>query len=462
MTLERIDLEMDAIMRKELHSWAEEGCLPEHKSAELTAIVQNISLRKKTAWRKQVLGVAIAAFLVVFIVAASPTVRSWAVENLSLVGDYIGKWSNLEKGWQWADENNMFQEVIAVKSDQGYTFRVHKVLADPTQTTVIYTVEGENPQHPLSGMEIRFDGARITGGMGGRGDIGNVTNGVLVGSFELSGGLPKQSGIMELIIRRLGDVQGDWSVSFPVTSAPLDELTRIVEVNKDMEVANGMLTVEQLVLAPTQTVVKLRYKGEGQRPDLIDINSIWMLITPTEIIESRGVSGSGELVDNRWEQTYELRFQRLDVIPETVTLKLSGRIYRQGETRVMFDSSQTAIAPDGRKIYYDNLVEEGGKGKVTILFSTDEHNPWPFDISGWKILDDKGGLHRTTPGSGSQTVSAAKNTDLNNPTVSQTYSSSTTLNWRLPDDRKAIAAINTGYWEFIDDLDSITIRIPND
>ena len=58
-----------------------------------------------------------------------------------MVGKYVSKWSNIEKGWKWAEVHNMFQEILAAKEDNGYVFRVHRVLADSTQTTIIYTVE---------------------------------------------------------------------------------------------------------------------------------------------------------------------------------------------------------------------------------------------------------------------------------------------------------------------------------
>jgi len=128
------------------------------------------------------------------LVTTSPGMRSWAVENLPVVGRYIANWSGLEKGWQWAEEHEMFQEILAVKTDQGYTFRVHRILADPTQTTIIYTVEGNNPASitpELGGHDILFNGHSFASGMGARGDI---MDGVFVGSIELSDGLPEESG----------------------------------------------------------------------------------------------------------------------------------------------------------------------------------------------------------------------------------------------------------------------------
>jgi len=230
--------------------------------------------------------------------------RSWAVENLPVVGRYIANWSGIEKGWQWAEEHEMFQEILASKTDQGYTFRVHRILADPTQTTIIYTVEGKNPAgitQRLGGHDILFNGRFFASGMGARGDI---MDGVFLGSIELSDGLPEESGTLKLPVRQIGNMQGNWDVSFPVTRAALTELTRSVPVNQSTAIPNGTLFIEELVLVPTQTVVKLRYQGEEHAPDLTTLGV--KLGTPNDLVKPRGGGGHGTRVGDTWEQTYDL------------------------------------------------------------------------------------------------------------------------------------------------------------
>lgn len=474
MTLERIDGDTEIKMREGLHIWAENGNLPADKSAELANLVRHLSAKEKSRWWQRTVASLIVAVLVMLLITNSPTVRSWAVENFPIVGEYIAKWSNLEKGWQWAIENEMFQEVLVASTDQGYTVNVHKVLADPTQTTIFYTVEGENPQRVLNGITIYFNGEPFFGSGGGRGEI---IDGIFVGSYELNRGLSQDNGIMSLRIRQIGDVQGNWDVSFPVTRAILNDMTRIIEVNKNMEVANvlfqppfkinssprvnkepeaanGILTVEQLVLAPTQTVIKLSYKNEGQSHNLFVPEEAVSLITPKGSLKRRGGSIRG--IGQAYE--YELRFQQLDQVPETIILKLSGLVYQKGETRLPLISQQVAEAPDGRIVYLDKLMEKEQIGQAEIRYTIDKQNPWPYDTLSWQVLDDQGELHRTTP-----SVNLVKLTEVTNSVSEEAMQDfKLQLEWTIPADRKAIALVNPGYWEFQDQLGEVTIEIPRE
>lgn len=51
----------------------------------------------------------------------------------------------------------------------------------------------------------------------------------------------------KLPVRQIGNVKGNWDVSFPVTRVVLTELTRIVLVNHNIAIPNGILSIEELV-----------------------------------------------------------------------------------------------------------------------------------------------------------------------------------------------------------------------
>lgn len=251
-------------------SWLAEESLSPKQVSTLEGLIRRRARRRRllriSRW------VATAAAITVFAIGAMPGVRAWAVKRLPMVGEYIARWSEVQKGWGWAEEHNMFQEVLAQDSGNGYTLRVHRVLADPTQTTIFYTIEAErsaegrrNPADVhLRDFEIRFAGQRFAWGMGGSGE---TIDGVFVGSLEFDP-IPSETGELELTVRRIGDTEGRWNVAFTVDRAPLTEQTRSIAVDRAFDVPGGTLTVENLLLAPTQTVLTVRYEGRAEGPDL--------------------------------------------------------------------------------------------------------------------------------------------------------------------------------------------------
>ena len=444
MNFDDISPEQEKNIREKLNSWAVKSELPVEKSLQLEQIVRDLATKEKRIQRLKIVGsLAAAAVILIMFIITLPGTRSWAVENLPVVGRYIANWSSLEKGWQWAEEHEMFQEIITAKTDKGYTFRVHRILAGPTQTTIIYTVEGKNPANiKLGKHDILFNGRSLAYSYSKR---GHIIDGVFVGSIELSDGLPEEKGTLKLPVRQIGNVKGNWVVSFPVTRVALTELTRIVPVNEKIAIPNGILTIEELVLVPTQTVVKLRYKGEERAPELTTYEGV-KLKTPGGTVKPRGGGASGTWVGDSWEQTYELVFQRLDPVPQEVTLELTGMVYQKGETRIPLNSKQLTYVPDGRQLLIMDLQQDGRKGEATISYLTDKENSWPFSNSDWQVLDEQGKMHSITETTGEGTDKEYK----------------LKLSWELPPGNNAVALINPGYWEYRDNLGSFIIKIPKD
>jgi len=243
------------------------------------------------------------------------------------------------------------------------------------------------------------------------------------------------------------------------SSAALNGLTRNIPVNQSAAIPNGTLFIEELVLAPTQTVVKLRYKGEEHAPDLTAPGVKFK--TPDGLAEPRGGGSHGTTREGAiWEQSYELEFQRLDPVPQEVTLELAGLVYQRGETQVPLSDNQSALAPDGRKVQIKALQQKGRTGEATLNYVTDEKNPWPFSIAEWQVRDNHGKMHRTNPPEIKSSVSFAvgKQSASTGDATQKEYALK--LSWELPPGSKAAALVNAGYWEYRDNLGSFAIQIP--
>lgn len=470
MTAEQIDNEMEVTFKNALNTWADQGMLSAERSDRLSSIVHTLGHKenRKPFYKTLPVSLVATAVVVLILVGLVPYTRSWAVDQLSMVSSYINKWSKTEKGWKWADTHQMFQEVLAVSKDKGYVFRVHRILADPTQTTIIYSVEGTHPADiELDSQKTVFEGKKFIDGYGGRTEI---IDGVLVGSIETNP-LPEESGTLELAVRRIGTTEGTWDVSFEVDRKPLGKITRTITVSKNIEVPGGSLTIEELVIAPTQTSVKLYYKGSGVGPDLDSGTVVKVfrkgsgpgpeltrrgkfgvsLSTPEGPVEPRGGRGNGSrTADGEWEQEYKFDFQRLDPVPPYVTFEFSGRIYRQGETRVQLKKGNTVFTPAGQEITVDRINSKGNQGEI-VLRSYTVKAPWSVDLPEWQVQDNEGELHRTRPLNVSSTsVSAKENTGV----------TTQELEWELPPGHTAVGLVNPGYWEYKDNLGKIQINIP--
>ncbi|MGI6142754.1 MAG: DUF4179 domain-containing protein [bacterium] len=456
---EEFDQELDAKMRELFYTWAEQGQLSTDRSRKLQEIVHRQARRElQYRWFRNGLGSLVAAVIIMAVpIIIFPSVRIWAAEHLPVVGKYIAAWSEIEKGWEWAEEHNMFQEVLASATDRGYTLRVHRVLADDTQTTVIYTVEGDDPGRVyLRPGAILFNGEPFVHGMGGRSDI---IDGVQVESIEFDP-LPAPEGELQLLVEEIGEVRGRWHVSFPVTRAPLSELTRTVTIARALDVPGGILTVEDMLIAPTQTVLRLNYRGEGPAPDLIGSGGVSLFLAE-EQLESRGGSSSGTLLgDGSWEEDYSLEFQRSDFLTPgaRVTIWLAGRIYREGETRLPLTEG-VGYTPGGQEVKLTDLESKGGEGRATLCYTTEMGNPWLLEAHRWEVIDDAGDSHPVGPGSmTSRVVSGAKPAVPGGESAGEIQEALLELAWELPPGRQAVTLVNRGFWT-AEELGMISFQI---
>ncbi len=458
MAKQNLDTEMDKRFKEVLSEWASKGTLPSKGSQRLEKIVKREAAKEKNrhalVWGST--SVAVATLFFVFLIMTSPNIRAWAGENIPIVGKYIAEWTDIEKGWDWAEEQGMFQEVIASTTDKGYTLNIHRVLADPVQTTVFYSLEGKDIK-PIHWKEILFNGNLFAKGRSERGDI---IDGILVGSLEFDA-LPKEKGELKLVVKSIGDIEGNWQVSFPITRKNLTQLSKNITINQEFEVPSGALVVEELQITPTQTAVVLSYLGKPLAPQLSTQNTT--LLLDGEKIEPRGGSGSGNLQrDGIWRYDYQLRYQPLQAISpgSIVIIYLQGLVLYEGETRIPLEGNTATLSPDGRQVEIIelNINNEIGEGYAVISFQVDSNNPLPFMMTSWQVLDDMGNYHiADSSGHNNEEESIARPL-LPGEEPEEVKERSLEIKWKIPPSSTAVELVISGYWIY-DKIGIVTVEL---
>lgn len=399
------------LLRQGLQEWADEGSLPSERSQALESLVRQhmgapakepkrsrVPARRRWLWS----AAAAVAVAVITVPVAVPSARAWVVETFPALASFLGEQMEVEQGWAWAEEHGQFQEILASAEDQGYTFRVHRVLADPTQTTIIYSVEGPDaeamgaqaPDFLADGGGIRFNGESFLSPSSGASRIiervalssssgtHRVIDGVLVGSLEIAA-LPEESGTLEIDLRQIGDVKGDWPVSFAVTRAPLTALTRTIQVDQVLHVDGGDFRVTQLEVAPTQTAVHLRYEGTAPAPDLI--SGAVRLITPAGPIEPRGVTASTDFSQTGVTAAdYVLDFQPVPEGTEEISLQVDDMVMPLTGQKLSLPFQVGAAAAVGDLPEVTVLEADDTKAVVSWSCASDA------DYEFWWVIDDRG------------------------------------------------------------------------
>jgi len=435
MKSENIVNNMDNKLHKYLELWADEGKLPAEKSQQLEDNIQRLAQNeRKRHWRWAGGGLTAAAVCCLALFLIYPTIPGWALENIPLIGKYISRQAVYHQGWKWAEEKQMFQEVLASCTDKGYTVKIHRVLADTTSTTLFYTIEGDNHSlnsdccH-LSNYRVYFNDQDFNVGGGGSSEI---IDGAAAGSLSLDQGIPEESGTMRLIIDAIGEINGKWELSFPVNRKALSDLSQEIAINQKFNLPEGEFSIDRLVLAPTQTIIEISSKGILVRPEC-------------DII---GVAGPlRKLGGHSTGYNYTMQFDRLDPVPAEVKIKLQPFIFKEIETQIPLEIGTTKTIADGYSIKIEELEQDGKQGRLVISYRLSEEikngiGKHPFDR--WWIIDDKGNRHH----SGSHSTCSYSDVQVRE-----------TLHWEMPADRTAAALYLAGYWELYQ-IPVLEIKIP--
>jgi|GEM_PF-5419913 len=427
MKVEQIYSEAAEQFRQGLNEWADEGRLPPERSAALVELVQRVwghpaeglaperpmgaapvgaelvqptvrqgekASQAPVSWRTRrwAVGAAAAAALLLLPLVWEPA-RAWATDTLPAIAAFLGLRAEGDPGWAWALEHEGFQEVLAQAENRGYTFRVHRVLADTTQTTIVYTIAGPNPAEPdfTAGETggIWFNG---TWGPTWYDSDGSVVDGVYVG-YERIDPLPEESGTLRIDLRAIGDVRGRWLVEFPVTRQALTALSRTIPVGQPIGPAEVGLTLQEVVALPTRTEVRLGWSGLVLEPNTApDPEAVEVRTQSGQVVPFQGSiwgRGQGD-ADGNMTMEYRFPFDPLPADTTAITVHLgSVKAATPGE-RLVLPLAQGATG--GAAGLPEATVQSVGAGSATVAWAHDRQNPFPYEW--WVVLDDRGEAHR--------------------------------------------------------------------
>ena len=290
------EAELDHRLRETLGKWADQGQLPPERVSELTAFLQSRTSRHP----RRALQLTAAAGLVLVLLTV-PQVRAWAtdaVSELPFVGQFIQQLVQQDRGWEWAVAEEALQAVVAVDSHDGYTLRVHRILSDPTQTSIVFSLSSDTPfesqeellerAHPRATAEGAAFSTRQQLQL-------RIIEGVCIGKLELEP-LPQDAAQLEFSVSGLGEQEHEWRVNIPLS---LEEgiaasETLYIELNQELEVREGLtLQVQRAVLSPVQTVVEARYQGPDPAFDLFGGNLQPRLVADSQPLAARSPYGTG-------------------------------------------------------------------------------------------------------------------------------------------------------------------------
>lgn len=477
----------DSKLKDALNAWVERGTLPPELSLKLKETVSKKARQERkqrfVLWSSG--GIAAAILLLIISIVTLPGVRTWAAENIPLIGKYIESWTETEKGWLWADKEEAFQKVASTASDKGYTFSVEKILADPISTAVFFTLESdsfkesdeanisvffkedsiifhnesrrdetilnyfeENNLKPVIIEKVLFNGYRLTERWGMRGEM---TDGVYMGVMEL-GKLPEKEGELELVIGEIGDIEGDWRVTVPVKRDDFTEIAQTLRLNESFEIPGGELTLRTMELVPTQTKAVLRYKGENDPP-----RNIAFRINGEEIEKRSGRStggSSGWLGNDIRTHKYRLHYQPVESLSHhsEITIEVLGFVTRDGETRLPLKKGEKVKSPLDKMVWINDYSADKNEGRAEIAFELYENNGSPFWFPQWKVVDDKGDIHQTSYPASQDWKQTTEKPQANSGEGRQT------VEWQLPHNRVAVAIINPEYQSY-ENIGEVTINL---
>ncbi len=478
--VDSVDQALEERMKDAVEAWAAAGTLDRLRAARLAQIVRRRARRERAALfgKRFAIGVTAAVASVALVLVLSPAARTWAAEkarSVPIIGRFIQGKVEVEKGWGWAEEHHMFQEVVASHTDKGLTLRVHRVLADPTATFVFYTVEGADGkaagvatesgtgtgatvQGPvrIDNDASRFNGRRFIGSWTSEEE---VLDGVLVGYAEFGGLTGSPTGTLKLAVRYIGGIVGNWDVSFPVTQTALGSLTRTIPVGESVPVPGGTFTVAELTLSPVQTTVKAHFEsgpsGEHREPLTVGLGSsaanglTWLRSRSSE---AKGSAGSMD---------YVYQFDRLDQVPSSLTLVVNGPVYVADEVRIpLTAASNQGQSGDPARAGAPAPKVQGltvtADGTVTATMVTPASKQFwgaaaPED---WKLMDDAGDTHTGT-------IIDSHLVELGKEAGAKNLELHTTVRWTILPGRRAVALVSPGYWALKNALGQLEIAIPS-
>jgi len=135
------------------------------------------------------------------------------------------------------------------------------------------------------------------------------------------------------------------------------------------------------------------------------------------------------------------------------------------KTTVPLKPGKATIAANGLLIKVKRLDQENGQGKAVVSYPVNVTNPFPFDIVCWQIIDAQGKLRPTNPVTSNKAIGIALPRGAGQIKSLQPANKSSDhlleLEWEMPAGHNAVALLNSGCWEYHENLDIFKIEIPD-
>ena len=358
-------MNLEQQLKQAAEPWLAEERLSQEQADQLAALVgarsreqadeaqtAPVDFRSRQARPRFWWGPRAAAAAAAVLLVTVPVVTGMA-SSLPIIGPFVSRFAFFDKGTEWALNQSYIAPVGEQSTDQGYTLRVEGVMADAARTKVFWTIEGPNL---TADTQLEIDLA-----VGSRGTWNTtmvdktVVDGRLVGSTTM-GALPATKANVTLRLAEVAGVKGNWSVSFDASRAALDALARRVETRQQVTGDGWALTVDEVLFAPTETVVKVKTTGTAE----LEVLSARLL--------ADGAKVPLHVLDGVQEENgrSELRFDRLEV-PAHLTLQIDElvRVEQGGPVLDLTQPGATAEA-EGSILKLRSIASESGKTTVTL------------------------------------------------------------------------------------------------
>lgn len=381
-------------LEQQLSAGAEPWLAAEELASDRVAHLEAL-VKRRSRWRRLLrMSAATGAAAVITGVVMLRSVVVSLASSAPLVGPFITRWAQHDQGAYWAEQKGFVVPVGKSATDQGYTFRVENVVADSARTLIYYTIDGPDLSHStfLRRLDVTFNyrDAFEDWGWGGNDE---VVDGRIVGSIELA---PLSHPVTQvgIQIEQIGEVKGDWQVSFMASRETLDRMTRAVPIEKQWKGEGYDLTARGLVQAPTAVAVEI---GGTAGMDF-EIRQA-ELVVDGHTVEAQSGASNGQMAQGGVPTVnYRFLFDRLAGEPESVLFRLADVIQWQ-DGGPAIDLRWPGQRVEYGAVWYELSSVELKGDRTDVVMQIPPEYPWlaHIDFRDWVLTDSAGKEYTAGP-----------------------------------------------------------------
>ncbi|MFS0554097.1 DUF4179 domain-containing protein [Brevibacillus sp. 179-C9.3 HS] len=230
---------------------------------------RSVNILKKTA-----LAVASVTAIITFGSMVSPTFASY-------VNSVIQSIQGIDKGMKQAAENGYLQTINKTVTDQGITFTVKEVVADPVRMAIVADLvdqNGKRIQFDVENDDLSLTYKTKTGedlNPGGGGFSFGEEDGYLVINHDIFQFLKDRKTLPDEMIVSveatiLGGKEGSWKVEFPVDMKKAREVANYTEIGQSYTTPHGIaINLQNIMTVPSASMLELSTVWTKERADQI-------------------------------------------------------------------------------------------------------------------------------------------------------------------------------------------------